>query len=68
MLDKDIVEVSSGTRADMLAFERKIVETQPGDLNLEPWAGARAPQPASVTSPTELNPSDPIPPEPEPEQ
>ena len=41
MADKFIKEVASGTRADMIQLERGLVETQPGPLNLEPWAGAR---------------------------
>jgi RHS repeat-associated protein len=32
---------TSGTRADMIRLERELVETQPGTLNHEPWAGSR---------------------------
>jgi hypothetical protein len=42
MTDKYLVPVSSGPRSDMLAMERNLVETQPGPLNREPWAGSRA--------------------------
>jgi len=41
MLDKQIFEVSRGSRADILRQERELVETQPGSLNREPWAGKR---------------------------
>ncbi|WP_459569090.1 hypothetical protein, partial [Cupriavidus sp. 8B] len=41
MLDKQIFEVSRGSRADILRQERELVETQPGPLNREPWAGKR---------------------------
>ena len=41
MADKQIFRYATGTRADMLRLERQFVETQPGPLNLEPWAGAR---------------------------
>jgi hypothetical protein len=41
MIGKRIVESASGTRAEMLKVERILVETQPGPLNLEKWAGAR---------------------------
>jgi hypothetical protein len=40
LLDKRLVEVMSGTRAEMLELERYLVETRPGPWNLEPWAGA----------------------------
>jgi len=43
MLDKNILQVNSGSRFDMLRLERQLIETQPGPLNLEPWAGKRAP-------------------------
>ena len=42
MLDKRILRVSEGSRAHMLTLEREFVETQPGPLNFEPWAGKRA--------------------------
>jgi hypothetical protein len=41
MLDKQLFEVASGSRVDMLKLERNLVETQPGPLNLEPWAGSK---------------------------
>lgn len=44
MADKQIFEYASGSRADMLRLERSLVETQPGPLNFEPWAGARGRQ------------------------
>jgi hypothetical protein len=43
MLDKNILQVNSGSRFDMLRLERQLIETQPGPLNLEPWAGKKAP-------------------------
>ena len=42
MVDKYIYEVTKGRRADILRLERELVETQPGPLNFEPWAGKRA--------------------------
>jgi hypothetical protein len=42
MLNKQIFEVTSGRRSDILRLERELVETQPGLLNFEPWAGRRA--------------------------
>ena len=41
MADKNIFEFAGGSRADMIRMERGLVETQPGPLNREPWAGAR---------------------------
>ncbi|MGH8603928.1 MAG: hypothetical protein ACREXR_14510 [Gammaproteobacteria bacterium] len=41
MADKQIFRYATGTRADMLRLERQFVETQPGPLNYERWAGAR---------------------------
>ncbi|HLB49908.1 MAG TPA: hypothetical protein VJL59_23055, partial [Anaerolineales bacterium] len=41
MSDKTMRIISSGSRAEMLASERWLVERLPGRLNLEPWAGAR---------------------------
>jgi RHS repeat-associated protein len=40
--DKRLVPVESGTRKDIIARERELVETQPGPLNLERWAGRRS--------------------------
>ena len=39
MGDKDIRKFAEGSRAEMLAMERYLVETQPGPLNRELWAG-----------------------------
>jgi len=41
MTDKQIFPYAKGSRADMLRLERQMVETQPGPLNNEPWAGRR---------------------------
>ncbi|WP_447982563.1 LysM peptidoglycan-binding domain-containing protein [Achromobacter kerstersii] len=41
MADKQIFGYANGARADLLKLERSMVETQPGPLNLEPWAGIR---------------------------
>jgi len=41
MLDKQIFEHASGARVNMLRLERQLVETQPGPLNFEPWAGSK---------------------------
>ena len=41
MLGKRIEEVARGTRADIIRVERGLVETQPGPLNFERWAGSR---------------------------
>ncbi|WP_262946815.1 hypothetical protein [Xenorhabdus indica] len=38
MKNKDIREIDSGTRADMLKKERELVTQNPGPLNKEPWA------------------------------
>ena len=35
-------EVANGPRAEMLKVERNLVETRPGQDNLERWAGKRA--------------------------
>ena len=40
MLDKTVRIFGQGSRAEMTAFERYLVETDPGPLNVEPWAGA----------------------------
>ncbi len=42
MEDKVIRPIMSGSRSLMLQQERSLVETQPGPLNFEPWAGSRA--------------------------
>jgi hypothetical protein len=34
--------INSGSRSDMLQLERNLVETNPGPLNFEPWAGSQA--------------------------
>jgi hypothetical protein len=36
-----LVEVQRGPRNEMLKLERSYVETNPGPLNLKPWAGKR---------------------------
>ena len=41
MADKVMIPWASGARSDMLPMERRLVETQPGPLNFEPWAGSR---------------------------
>jgi len=41
MADKNMIPWASGTRANMVSMERGLVETQPGPLNCEPWAGTR---------------------------
>jgi hypothetical protein len=41
MEDKFISEFARGSRADMIRLERGLVETQPGPLNFERWAGTR---------------------------
>ncbi|MBG6214770.1 hypothetical protein RCH23_002806 [Cryobacterium sp. CAN_C3] len=39
--DKDEMELfQSGTRREILNLERFIVESDPGPLNSDPWAGA----------------------------
>ncbi len=40
MKNKDIREIDSGTRADMLKKERELVTQNPEPLNKEPWAKA----------------------------
>jgi len=37
-----LVETQTGTRRQMLDAERNLVETNPGPLNREPWAGSRS--------------------------
>ena len=39
--DKVLRPWASGTREDMIRLERGLVETQPGPLNRERWAGSR---------------------------
>jgi RHS repeat-associated protein len=39
MRDKRIIKIDEGSRRDMLGKERALVETNPGPLNREPWAG-----------------------------
>ena len=41
MEDKLMRPWGSGSRADMIRVERGLVETQPGPLNFERWAGRR---------------------------
>ena len=36
--------IVSGNRREMIRIERNLVEINPGSLNLEPWAGSRAPK------------------------
>jgi hypothetical protein len=43
MADKQIFRYADGPRANMLRLEREMVETRPGPLNFEPWAGKRKP-------------------------
>ena len=38
---KIMTPIQTGTRADMAAVERQLVERLPGPLNHEPWAGAQ---------------------------
>jgi len=38
---KKLKKVASGARADIIRKERGLVETQPGPLNFERWAGSR---------------------------
>ncbi|WP_169582867.1 MULTISPECIES: hypothetical protein [Microbacterium] len=38
--DKLLIQMTSGSREQMLKLERWIVQRDPGPLNLEPWAGA----------------------------
>ncbi len=42
MVDKIMVIVDKGIRALMLIKERKNVETNPGKLNKEKWAGSKS--------------------------
>jgi hypothetical protein len=39
MLDKRLTPVDYGPRKIMLQNERALIETNPGLLNFEPWAG-----------------------------
>ncbi|WP_317045850.1 RHS repeat-associated core domain-containing protein [Apibacter adventoris] len=39
--DWDIIEMTRGTRADMLKLERELSEKAPGPLNKEKWAGSK---------------------------
>ena len=39
--DKVLRPWASGTREEMIRLERGLVETQPGPLNRERWAGSR---------------------------
>lgn len=41
MEDKFVDVINTGSRSNMLDLERRIVEYDPGPMNLEPWAGAR---------------------------
>ncbi len=41
MEDKYLDVANSGPRGDMLQLERNLVETNPGPLNFEPWAGSQ---------------------------
>lgn len=41
LVDKNIFPIAQGRRVDMLRMERDLIETNPGPLNLEPWAGSR---------------------------
>ena len=41
MRDKRMIPIVTGTRQEMFATERWLVERLPGPLNHEPWAGAR---------------------------
>nr|WP_068893132.1 DUF6443 domain-containing protein [Pedobacter panaciterrae] len=41
MEDKKMIRLDKGSRVDMLKKERSIVESNPGPLNLEPWAGSK---------------------------
>ena len=42
MEGKKMFKFAEGSRADMLRLERDLVETMPGSLNHERWAGIRA--------------------------
>lgn len=37
-----LIETRTGPRSEILQIERELVETRPGPLNREPWAGARS--------------------------
>ncbi len=39
-----LIEINTGPRKDILKIERDLVETNPGPLNKEPWAGKRSGQ------------------------
>lgn len=41
LADKRLTPFDQGQRVDILQLEREFVETNPGPLNYEPWAGAR---------------------------
>jgi len=41
MANKYLDPIANGPRSDMLGLERNLVETRPGPLNREPWAGSR---------------------------
>ena len=41
LLDKKMVSLTTGSRADMYKLERKMVREKPGPLNREPWAGKK---------------------------
>lgn len=43
MSDKRMIPLNKGSRVDMLKQERSIVETNPGPLNRESWAGKNKP-------------------------
>ena len=37
-----LIETQTGPRSEILKIERQLVETNPGPLNREPWAGSRS--------------------------
>jgi hypothetical protein len=39
----ELKPMATGSRSEMLKMERDLVETNPGPMNHEPWAGARVP-------------------------
>jgi RHS repeat-associated protein len=41
MADKRMMQVATGTRAEMAGMERVLTERVPGPSNLEPWAGTQ---------------------------
>jgi RHS repeat-associated protein len=45
--DWDVDPKTKGSRKNMLALERELVEKDPGPLNKEPWAGKKKGQPLS---------------------